>query len=60
MEDNRKPIYSKDQQSRVVSVANGQWQLQGHWNLPGTATFDPWFKRGAPCTRDEALKAMGV
>lgn len=57
--NNRTVVYSKDRQSRVISVNNGQWQLQGHWNLPGTKEFDPWFKRGAACDRDEALKGMG-
>ena len=64
----RKTIYSKDQQSRIVSVTNGLWQLQGHDNhgkgtnrqvKPPQEHRDPWFKRGAPSTKDEALVALG-
>lgn len=57
--NNRTAIYSKDRQSRVISVANGQWQLQGCSGMTGGKALDPWFKRGEPCDRDIAIMNMG-
>lgn len=55
----RAPVYSKDRQSRVISVANGLWQLQSHNGDKGTATYDPWYKRGVPSDLETVLIALG-
>lgn len=66
----RKPIYSKDQNTRIVSVPCGLWQLQGYDGSKGRGRnrekpraghaaqdhYDPWFNRGAPSSKDEAMR----
>ncbi len=59
MKDDRKPVYSKDRLRRVISVANGQWQMQQRGTIAGSKTFDPWFKCGL-ATTDFEITAMSM
>ena len=50
----RKPQYTTDRAYRIVSLPNGEWQLQKHNQTEGTKTNDPWEKRSHSLSLSEA------
>ena len=57
--NNRKPVYV-DNRNRVISIANGLWQVQCHSGTAGTRAHDPWQNVSGPyATRLEAVNAIG-
>ena len=53
MRGERDPIYG-EHDTRVVSVANGEWQAQRRVTHTGTKERDPWENVGRSCSKQQA------
>lgn len=56
----RTPLYNKSKTHRIISLANGQWQLQEHNGHKGTKTSDPWVKASQAGSLREIHAMLGA